>query len=283
MKIADFITEDELNEGIHDPHTFNAIFMAGGPGSGKTTIGKKVASTFGLKHLDIDKAHEYLVRKKAIEYARKENVDDLDEFVKNYMRSYFYTKNPEKNRIQHSARDIKNLERKLWTAGGLGLVIDGTGSNFNALKNTNERLIKAKYQTMLTLVVSDITTAKSRNISRNRAVEEDYLYDAHMKIYQHIFKYEDLFKENFIMYNNTSEEGFSKFIENVANQTGQSEKDVKNLLSDHMMFNERDYFNKVKRFLESNKKETQEWWSSLEHAIQEFENEVNGETKRNNN
>ena len=30
------IVEQEIEEGVNDPHIFKAVFMAGGPGSGKS-------------------------------------------------------------------------------------------------------------------------------------------------------------------------------------------------------------------------------------------------------
>ena len=47
MKISEIlyenhITEDDLEEGVNDPHIFKIIFMAGGPGSGKSFVSNKL-------------------------------------------------------------------------------------------------------------------------------------------------------------------------------------------------------------------------------------------------
>ncbi|MDV7395283.1 hypothetical protein RZS08_28100, partial [Arthrospira platensis SPKY1] len=64
--INQFINEEfgNLTEGINDPSIFKAIFLAGGPGSGKTFIGKNALpnSAYGLKFLDSDYILEYMLR-----------------------------------------------------------------------------------------------------------------------------------------------------------------------------------------------------------------------------
>ncbi len=40
-----FLEEDILNEGARDPGIFKAIFLAGGPGSGKSFVAQKL---FGI-------------------------------------------------------------------------------------------------------------------------------------------------------------------------------------------------------------------------------------------
>ena len=42
-------TFKELQEGVYDPHIFKAIFLAGGPGSGKSYIAKKTTGGLGLR------------------------------------------------------------------------------------------------------------------------------------------------------------------------------------------------------------------------------------------
>ena len=37
-----------VDEGVHDPHIFKAVFMAGSPGAGKSTIANKLFAGTGL-------------------------------------------------------------------------------------------------------------------------------------------------------------------------------------------------------------------------------------------
>ena len=44
-KLTEFLTKPFLNEGARDPGIFKAIFLAGGPGSGKSFVAQKL---FGI-------------------------------------------------------------------------------------------------------------------------------------------------------------------------------------------------------------------------------------------
>ena len=60
MKIHEVTT---LDEGPNDPHIFKAVFMAGGPGSGKSYAAGKLLGGTGLKSVNSDEIYEYLARK----------------------------------------------------------------------------------------------------------------------------------------------------------------------------------------------------------------------------
>ena len=52
MRLEELFT----NEGIHDPSIFKAVFLAGGPGSGKSYVASKVLAGAGLKTVTTDEA-----------------------------------------------------------------------------------------------------------------------------------------------------------------------------------------------------------------------------------
>ena len=62
---------DLLNEGVRDPGIFKAIFLAGGPGSGKSYVAQQLfgipekinVSTYGLKMVNQDQALEMFLKK----------------------------------------------------------------------------------------------------------------------------------------------------------------------------------------------------------------------------
>ena len=41
-----------ISEGIHDPARRKAIFLAGGPGSGKSYVSNKTTHGLGFKHIN---------------------------------------------------------------------------------------------------------------------------------------------------------------------------------------------------------------------------------------
>ena len=68
--------KDLLNEGVYDPGILKCIFMAGGPGSGKSFTAQELFgidkrtktsfSRFGLKVVNSDSAFESALRKNGI-------------------------------------------------------------------------------------------------------------------------------------------------------------------------------------------------------------------------
>ena len=67
MKLADII-----NEGVEDAGIFKAIFLAGGPGSGKSYVAQQifgipknigVSMPYGLKTVNSDTEFEFLLKK----------------------------------------------------------------------------------------------------------------------------------------------------------------------------------------------------------------------------
>ena len=57
------ITYSQLVEGVYDPNIFKAIFLARGPGSGKSYVAGKTIRGQGLKVVNSDDAFEVLLKK----------------------------------------------------------------------------------------------------------------------------------------------------------------------------------------------------------------------------
>ena len=51
-------TFHELQEGVYDPNIFKAIYLAGGPGSGKSYVVRKTTGGLGLKIVNSDDVFE---------------------------------------------------------------------------------------------------------------------------------------------------------------------------------------------------------------------------------
>ena len=58
MKFNEFMKDVIISEGVYDPYIFKAVFMAGGPGSGKSHVGRAMFSGLGLKELNSDVVFE---------------------------------------------------------------------------------------------------------------------------------------------------------------------------------------------------------------------------------
>jgi predicted ABC-type ATPase len=64
-----------LMEGIHDPIIFKAVFMAGTPGSGKSTVRKELFGGLGMKVTDVDEIRRAHIKLgKPADYATQGNL-----------------------------------------------------------------------------------------------------------------------------------------------------------------------------------------------------------------
>jgi len=67
-KFKDMFGEESLEEGVDDPAIFKAIFLAGGPGSGKSfTVGKTGLTALGFKVVNSDDKFEIALKKADLE------------------------------------------------------------------------------------------------------------------------------------------------------------------------------------------------------------------------
>ena len=120
-----------LKEGVYDPGIFKAVFMAGGPGSGKSYTAKSVfggdsdaaqstATASGLKLVNSDPAFEMFLQKAGIDPADLGTMSPK-EFEK-------LTVGPDSPRGK--SKSIRNMQQAGYHKGSLGVVIDGTGDDY---------------------------------------------------------------------------------------------------------------------------------------------------------
>ena len=96
-----------LQEGVNDPSIFKAVFLAGGPGSGKSfMVGKTALTSFGMKLINSDPAFEKQLAKAGL----KATPDDI-----------FTDKGQAARRV---AKTLTAKQMALAVDGRLGLVID---------------------------------------------------------------------------------------------------------------------------------------------------------------
>ena len=127
---------DLLTEGVYDKGIFKAVFMAGGPGSGKTFISsqlfgipeKQTTSVTGLKVVNSDKQFMFLLNKYGFDPTMLAKYPDE---VFNMVSA------PTKSGgsgMRDFAQAVKNAEKEGFMDGKLGMIIDSTGSNFGKVK-----------------------------------------------------------------------------------------------------------------------------------------------------
>jgi len=174
-----------LDEGIYDPSIFKAIFLAGGPGSGKSYVTRRTTGGLGMKTINPDIAFEKILRDAG---------ESLD------MR----TMDPEKrDRLRLRAKDLTNAQMKLYVDGRLGLILDGTGKDYDKIKRLKGQLDTIGYDSYMIFVNTSLEVALNRNEKRDRKLPEDLVKASWEDVQRNLGKYQGLFGAgNFIVVDN---------------------------------------------------------------------------------
>ena len=174
-----------LDEGVYDPSIFKAIFLAGGPGSGKSYVTRRTTGGLGMKTINPDIAFEKILRDAG---------ESLD------MR----TMDPEKrDRLRLRAKDLTNAQMKLYVDGRLGLILDGTGKDYDKIKRVKGQLDTIGYDSYMIFVNTSLEVALNRNEKRARKLPEDLVKQSWNEVQRNLGKYQGLFGAgNFIVVDN---------------------------------------------------------------------------------
>ena len=193
----------ELVEGYKDPGIFKAVFLAGGPGSGKTYIAKGLfgipervnVSQSGLKMVNSDKELKYLLNK----YGFGTNLDALpDEVFANLTGD-----GPQASGLRKFAKDLTAERRRLYQNGRLGMIIDGTGDDYQKIAGEKAELEKIGYQTYMIFVNTTLEVALERNEKRDRVLPRSIVEDSHKSVNRNIGAFQGLFgSSNFMIVDN---------------------------------------------------------------------------------
>ena len=144
-----------LDEGVNDPAIFKAIFLAGGPGSGKSFIvGKTGLTSMGYKVVNSDDAFEAAMKKAGMEMS-SDNIFS-----------------PKGQEIRGKAKKLTGKKEERFIKGRLGLVIDGTGKDPEKIKAQAKKLKEIGYDTAMIFVNTDLDTAIKRDAMRSRTIGE---------------------------------------------------------------------------------------------------------------
>jgi len=194
----------ELVEGYKDPGIFKAVFLAGGPGSGKTYIAKGLfgipdkvnVSQTGMKMVNSDKELKYLLNKFGFG-------TDLDSLPDEVFSNLTNPKDPKYSGLRNFAKDLTAERRRLYQNGRLGMIIDGTGDDFKKISMEKAELEKIGYQTYMIFVNTTLEVALERNENRDRVLPEKIVSDSHKEVNRNIGAFQGLFGSgNFMIVDN---------------------------------------------------------------------------------
>ena len=206
MNIKESLLEQMIIEGVDDPGILKCIFMAGGPGSGKSFtameifgIDKKLKSSFshtGLKTVNSDSAFEKGLKDNGIDAKKlgqieKEDKDLWDKIANN------------DDSIRNKAKAITQLQKKFYEAGRLGMIIDGTGHEYGKIQKNKKYAESLGYDTYMVFVNTSLEVAQERNKNRDRILDDKRLEQSWKDVQSNLGKFQNLFGGNFRIVDNT--------------------------------------------------------------------------------
>ena len=194
----------ELVEGVDDPGILKAVFLAGGPGSGKTYVAKGLfgiperlnISQSGMKMVNSDKELKYLLNKFGFG-------TDLDSLPDEVFSNLTNPKDPKYSGLRSFAKDLTAERRKLYQNGRLGMIIDGTGDDYQKIAREKKELEEVGYDTYMIFVNTTLEVALERNENRDRVLPEKIVVDSHREVNKNIGGFQGLFgASNFMIVDN---------------------------------------------------------------------------------
>jgi len=175
-----------LNEGINDPGIFKAVFMAGGPGSGKSLAAKKLGfQSMGLRPVNSDTSFEQGLKKAGLSLKMPEDEEE------------------QRDAIRVHAKAMTAKRQDMLVKGRMGLVIDSTARDIKKLLVQKKLLEQLGYETAMVFVNTSLETALDRNRTRERSIPDKIVQDNHAKVRSNMGKLQNTFgRANFFIIDN---------------------------------------------------------------------------------
>jgi predicted kinase len=212
-----------LTEGVFDKGILKAVFMAGGPGSGKSYVAselfgipKKInVSVSGLKTVNSDTEFEFLLKKYGFATfgTGKLDIDKWPDEVFDAIAGG--DEDSENMTVRKKAKLMTADRKKKYMEGRLGMIIDGTGHNFQKIKKEKKKLEALGYDCYMVFVNTSLEVAKQRNKERERRLPEKILVKSWNDVQKNLGGFQSLFGSNFVIVDNSKflkpEEAMKKF------------------------------------------------------------------------
>ncbi len=165
----------ELQEGVYDPNIFKAIFLAGGPGSGKSYVVRRTTGGLGMKIVNSDDIYEKMLNDAGLETTPEDIFSDKGQ------------------EIRVKAKAVTKRMQTNFLSGRLGLIIDGTGKDYDKIAKQVRGLKNIGYECSMIFVNTSLDTAQERNKKRKRTLPEDQVTQMWNEVQSNIGKFQRLF------------------------------------------------------------------------------------------
>lgn len=175
----DVLQSPVIQEGVHDVGIFKAVFMAGSPGSGKSTVRRILFGGMGFKTVDADE-----IRAAWIKLGREGDYQKYGEIVRKQRQSY--------------------MDQRL------GLIMDTTAWWLPSIKETTHQLQDMGYDVGMVHVWTPLDVAMNRVTSRaqltGREVPEEEITKRYQALKDNTKHYAEMFGDHYWFVDNSGEQ-----------------------------------------------------------------------------
>ena len=156
----------------------------GWPGSGKSYVVRRTTGGTGLKIVNSDDAFEKLLKDAGLSLKMPPEEDQEREVARS------------------RAKQITKARQTNYIEGRLGLIIDGTGKDYDKIARQSQQLRELGYDTYMIFVNTSLDTALERNAKRARSVPESIVVQSWKDVQSNIGKFNNHFGSGMIIVDN---------------------------------------------------------------------------------
>ena len=175
---------NELQEGVYDPNIFKAFFIAGGPGSGKSFVVRKTTGGLGLRVVNSDDAFEAQLKKANLSLKMPKSETKPRDVVRD------------------RAKQTTASRKTGYIEGRLGIIIDGTGREYDKIAKEATELQQLGYDTYMIFVNTSLDVALERNAMRPRTIPEKIVTKSWRDVQQNLGKFSQFFRQGLVIVDN---------------------------------------------------------------------------------
>ena len=239
ISIKESVILQMISEGVDDPGILKCVFMAGGPGSGKSFtameifgIDKKLKSSFsatGLKNVNSDSAFETLLKKNGIDPKDLARIEKEDAELWNKITGSGSKAGFGKIKVARSslvpkislrdrAKQLTQKQKAFYEAGRLGMIIDGTGHRYEKIAKLKKHAESLGYDCYMVFVNTSLKVAQERNKNRERVLPDDLLSKSWQDVQNNLGKFQNLFGSHFRIVDNTVYKPITREVQKAVNK-----------------------------------------------------------------
>ena len=216
IKLQDLL-EGIITEGVLDKSILKCVFMAGGPGSGKSWVAENIFGvpndvkpnlSWNMKYVNSDEQFERYLKDYGFDTIGWGTLD-INQWPEDVLiaATGFDKKgnkvDPGHEPVRDKAKRLTMAKLKGYQKGRLGLIIDGTGDKIDKIKTMKKEAEHLGYDCYMVLVNTNLEVAKMRNETRPRALPEDVLVNSWNNVQKNIKKFQTMFRGNMKIVDNS--------------------------------------------------------------------------------